>query len=67
MKPFLIPLLILILSLAACGQPDPPTIGLYPAIHRGDINQIERHIKSGTDINQVDADGNRPLLQDPLL
>lgn len=61
MKPSLILLLIVILSVTACGQPDPPTIGLYPAIHQGDINQIERHIKSGTDINQVDADGNRPL------
>ena len=60
MRP-LIKLLLLTLLLTACGKPDKPTMGLYPAIHRGDINQIERHIKWGTDINQVDADGRRPL------
>ncbi len=54
-------LLLLALLLTACGKPDRPTVGLYPAIHRGDINQIERHIKWGTDIDQVDADGRRPL------
>ncbi len=53
--------LLLLILLAACGKPDRPSIGLYPAIHQGDINQIERHIAWGTDINQVDADGRRPL------
>jgi len=54
-------ILLLVLMLAACGKPDEPTLGLYPAIHSGDINQINRHIRWGTDINQVDADGRRPL------
>lgn len=61
MRALFITLLLLSLTLAACSKPDQPTIGLYPAIHQGDINQIERHIRWGTDINQVDADGNRPL------
>lgn len=54
-------LTILALLFSACSDPKPPTLGLYPAIHRGDIDQIKRHIHSGTDINQVDADGRRPL------
>ena len=53
--------ILLFLTLNACSPPDEPTIGLYLAIHRGDINQIERHIEWGSDINQVDADGRRPL------
>jgi len=53
--------LLVLLTLTACSQPDQPTIGLYPAIHQGDINQIQRHIKWGTDIDQVDGDGRRPL------
>ena len=48
-------------TLTACSPPDEPTIGLYLAIHRGDIDQIERHIQWDSDINQVDADGRRPL------
>ncbi len=56
-----LPVFLLVMVLAACGKPDEPTLGLYPAIHNGDINQINRHIRWGTDINQVDADGRRPL------
>jgi len=55
---FLIPLLLL---LTACSQPDQPTLSLYLAIQRGDIDQIERHIAWGADINKMDVDGNRPL------
>ncbi|MCP3868304.1 MAG: ankyrin repeat domain-containing protein [Gammaproteobacteria bacterium] len=51
----------IVLSLTACGKPDEPTIGLYPAINNDDINQINRHIRWGTDINQVDPEGQRPL------
>ncbi|MES9906210.1 MAG: ankyrin repeat domain-containing protein [Sedimenticola sp.] len=55
-------LAILFLSLlTACGEPDRPTIDLYPAIQRGDIDQIERHIAWKTDINGMDVDGRRPL------
>ncbi|MCB1859763.1 MAG: ankyrin repeat domain-containing protein [Gammaproteobacteria bacterium] len=53
--------IVMLLALCACGKPEQPTIGLYPAIQRGDIDQIERHIKWGADINQIDVDGRRPL------
>ncbi|HHH39741.1 MAG TPA: ankyrin repeat domain-containing protein [Sedimenticola sp.] len=61
MKPTPLLLLLALLTLVACSEPDRPTIGLYPAIHRGDIDQIERQIYWGADINQEDADGRRPL------
>ena len=53
--------LILLLLLAACSEPDHPSIALYPAIQRGDIAQIERHIKWGADLNQANPDGSMPL------
>lgn len=52
---------LILTLLTACGKPDQPTIGLYLAIHRGDIDQIERHIAWGTDINSMDAEGRLPL------
>ena len=53
---------ILIVSLlAACDSADKPTLSLYLAVQRGDIDQIQRHIGWGTDINQVDDDGRQPL------
>lgn len=58
-KVFIVSLILLLLT--ACGQPDRPTIGLYLAIQRGDIDQIERHIRWEADINQIDVDGRRPL------
>ena len=54
-------LIFLLVLLAGCSKPDKPTIGLYPAVHRGDIDQIERHIYWGADINQYDIDGETPL------
>ena len=53
--------LIAALLLSSCSDPNPPSVGLYPAIQRGDIDQIKRHIHWKTDVNQVDADGRRPL------
>lgn len=61
MNPIKIPALILLLLLSACGEPDRPSLALYPAIERGDIAQIERHIKWGTDLNQTNPDGSTPL------
>ena len=52
----LIPLL-----LVACGEPDRPSISLYLALQRGDLDQIERHLYWGTDINAPDPQGRRPL------
>ncbi|WP_457668797.1 ankyrin repeat domain-containing protein [Thiolapillus sp.] len=57
-----IPLLILVLFLlAGCSGPEKPTVTLYLAMQRGDIEQIERHIAWGSDLNQLDRDGYAPL------
>jgi hypothetical protein len=47
--------------LGACSEPPQPSINLYRAIHSGDLDQIKRHIYWGTDINQVDPQGEKPL------
>ncbi len=47
--------------LAGCAQPAPPTIPFYPALQRGDLEQIERHIVHGTDIEAMSPDGQLPL------
>lgn len=52
---------ILLLLLSACDSVDKPTLSLYLAVQRGDIDQIQRHIGWGTDINQFDVDGRQPL------
>jgi len=52
---------LLALLLSACSAPDRPSISLYLAVQRGDLDQIERHIHWGSDINQLGPDGQRPL------
>ncbi len=54
-------LLLSLLLLTACSEPDRPTIGLYLAVQRGDLDQLERHIHWGADINQPNIDGQMPL------
>lgn len=49
------------LLLGACSEPPDPTINLYRAIQGGDLDQIKRHIFWGTDINQSDPQGEKPL------
>jgi ankyrin repeat protein len=49
------------LLLSACSEPPKPSINLYRAIHGGDLDQIKRHIYWGTDINQADPQGDKPL------
>lgn len=63
MKKVLLLLLISFLGtvFTGCSQPDQPTIGLYVAIKRGDIDQVERHIFWKTDINSLNIDGQTPL------
>ncbi len=61
MRKFLPCLLLALLALAGCSDPDRPTIGLHLALQRGDINQIERHIFWNTDINQAGPNGQTPL------
>jgi ankyrin repeat protein len=58
---FLFCLAVLVLPLSACTDPDRPTIGLYLAVQRGDLDQIERHLFWGSDINRPDVDGRMPL------
>ncbi len=60
-RTLLLPLLLLTLFLTACSEPDRPTIGLYLAVQRGDIDQIERHIHWGANINGPNIDGQTPL------
>lgn len=62
MKPSpILALLLLALLLGGCGAPPQPTISLYRAIQVGDLNQIKRHIRWGTDLNQPDPNGDLPL------
>jgi hypothetical protein len=52
---------VAMLLLPACDQRAPPTLELFRAVELGDLNQIKRHLRSGTDINQPDAAGDLPL------
>ncbi|MGE5152822.1 MAG: ankyrin repeat domain-containing protein [Bdellovibrio bacteriovorus] len=62
MKPLpILALLLLALALVGCGEPPQPTISLYRAIQVGDLEQIKRHIRWGTDLNQPDPNGDLPL------
>jgi ankyrin repeat protein len=54
-------LLLLPLLLTGCGEPDRPSIPLFLALQRGDIDQLERHIYWGSDIQALMPDGQRPL------
>lgn len=51
----------LILGLTACSKPDEPTISLYLAVQRGDIDQLDRHLHWDTDINSPFPNGSYPL------
>ena len=61
MKALTIFALPLMLFLSACGEPDRPSIALYLAVQRGDLDQLERHIFWKTDINAVLPNGHYPL------
>lgn len=54
-------LLSLVLMTAACTAPDKPTVSLYLAVERGDIEQLERHIHWGSDVNAMLPNGKPPL------
>jgi len=54
-------LLLALLFVSGCADPDRPSIGLYLALQRGDIDQIERHIFWGADINKAGPNGQMPL------
>jgi ankyrin repeat protein len=54
-------LALLVLLPAGCGQPPPPTVNLFRALQVDNLEQIRRHIAAGTDLNQPDRNGDRPL------
>lgn len=45
----------------ACDAPDQPTVPLYLAVQRGDLEQLDRHLHWDTDINAALPDGRYPL------
>lgn len=53
--------LVALLLFSACDSLDKPTISLYLAVQRGDIDQVERHIHWETDINTAFPNGRYPL------
>ncbi len=53
--------LLFTLLLGACTVPDEPTISLYLAIQRGDIDQLERHLHWGTPVDRPLPNGHYPL------
>jgi uncharacterized protein len=58
----LVPCLLMVLAaVSGCSDPDRPTIAFHLALQRGDIDQIERHIFWGADINQAGPNGQTPL------
>ncbi len=44
-----------------CEDASQPTLSLYRAVQVGNLDQIKRHIRAGTDLNQSDAKGDSPL------
>jgi len=57
----IIVLAVLAPLLSACSGPDRPSVALYLAMQRGDLDQLERHIHWGTDINTPLPNGQHPL------
>lgn len=54
-------LLIGLATLVACSAPDRPTVNLFRAVELGDLDQVKRHLYWGTDLEETDAAGDRPL------
>lgn len=58
---FWLPVLLVLVLTGACSEPDRPSITLFLAVQRGDLDQLERHIHWGTDIDAVLPNGQYPL------
>lgn len=54
-------LAVLLLTVTGCSDPDRPSVPLYLAVQRGDLDQLERHIFWGTDVNTALPDGKYAL------
>ncbi len=53
--------LLALLFAVACSEPAEPTIGLYRAMHAGDLDQVKRNLYWGADVEQPGPEGERPL------
>lgn len=58
---FLSMLLLPALLSAGCSEPDRPSVSLFLAVQRGDLDQLERHIYWKSDINAQLPNGLYPL------
>ncbi|MCB1772717.1 MAG: ankyrin repeat domain-containing protein [Gammaproteobacteria bacterium] len=58
---FLLLVSALTFLIGGCTAPDKPSIALYLAVQRGDLDQLERHIYWETDINALLPNGQTPL------
>ena len=54
-------LLAVFVALSGCGKPDRPSVSLFLAVQRGDLDQLERHIYWESDINVQLPNGLYPL------
>lgn len=49
-------------TISACSpSAQPPDISFYLAVERSDIEQIKKHIRAGTDLNELNPDGERAI------
>lgn len=60
-RSILLALAVLSAILAGCSDPDKPSITLFLAVQRGDLDQLERHIHWQTDINAELPNGQYPI------
>lgn len=47
--------------LVGCSEPNPPTINLHRAVEIGDLDQLERNLSWGADVNEPGPSGLTPL------
>ena len=56
-SPSIFLLAALLLAASGCSDPDRPSVPLFLAVQRGDLDQLERHIFWGTDLNTALPNG----------
>jgi hypothetical protein len=57
-------LVVTLLTVAGCGKQENPTphVSLHVAALQGSIDEIQKHIKAGSDLNEKDEYGSSPLI-----
>jgi len=57
-------LVVTLLIVAGCGKQESPTphVSLHVAALQGNIDEIQKHIKAGSDLNEKDVYGSSPLI-----